>query len=397
MKRLVLTILIPIMISIACVTVVSALRRNQPPIPPVPIRQPQPPSSGAVLEMVFVLDTTGSMGGLIEGAKQKIWSIVNEVMQSPSNPAVRVGLVAYRDKGDEYVTQTTPVTNDLDLVYTMLMNYRAGGGGDTPENVRRALAEGVHKAGWSQPSPGIAQILFLVGDAPPHEDYQEEPSTQVTVKAATRAGIIVNTIQCGDLQQTTPVWQTIAAAGQGRYFAIAQDGGVQAISTPYDKRLAELGAILGSTFVAYGGGAGQDGSLFRAREKGRQEKSERLVAQSAPVSAAADRAVNKVVNKEAYVGDLLQSLENGSVKVDSINEDDLPADLKGLSGGARKAEIEKRLAERRALRDEIMKLSKERDAFILAERKKATGDKKAGFDVAVASALKEQLASRGIK
>ena len=28
-----------------------------------------------VVEVAFVLDTTGSMGGLIEGAKRKIWSI----------------------------------------------------------------------------------------------------------------------------------------------------------------------------------------------------------------------------------------------------------------------------------------------------------------------------------
>src|ERR1051325_6375819 len=56
------------------------------------------PSDGEkTLEMVFVLDTTGSMGGLIDGAKQRIWGIINEVMQTKAHPAVRVGLVAYRD------------------------------------------------------------------------------------------------------------------------------------------------------------------------------------------------------------------------------------------------------------------------------------------------------------
>jgi Mg-chelatase subunit ChlD len=122
------------------------------------------------IELVFVIDTTGSMGGLIEGAKQKIWGIVNEVMKSPSKPEVRMGLVAYRDHGDAYVTQILPVTRDLDKVYETLMAYRAEGGGDTPEDVRQALADGVHKVGWSPRSPNIAQILFLVGDAPPHED-----------------------------------------------------------------------------------------------------------------------------------------------------------------------------------------------------------------------------------
>ncbi|HUR99213.1 MAG TPA: VWA domain-containing protein, partial [Pyrinomonadaceae bacterium] len=86
------------------------------------------------LEMVFVLDTTGSMGGLIDGAKQRIWGIINDVMQKPSKPRVRVGLVAYRDNGDEYVTKLLPITEDLDKVYTTLMDYRADGGGDTPEN-----------------------------------------------------------------------------------------------------------------------------------------------------------------------------------------------------------------------------------------------------------------------
>src|SRR5438046_10633163 len=68
-------------------------------------------SGKPTIEMVFVLDTTGSMGGLIEGAKQKIWSIVNDVQKSPSRPNMRIGLVGYRDHGDAYVTKILPVTN----------------------------------------------------------------------------------------------------------------------------------------------------------------------------------------------------------------------------------------------------------------------------------------------
>src|SRR5215212_8305325 len=114
---------------------------------PVPARPSKPAPAVTdkrdTLEMVFVLDTTGSMGGLIDGAKQRIWGIINDVMQKPSKPRVRVGLVAYRDNGDEYVTRVLPITEDLDKAYTTLMDYHADGGGDTPENVRRALADGV--------------------------------------------------------------------------------------------------------------------------------------------------------------------------------------------------------------------------------------------------------------
>jgi Mg-chelatase subunit ChlD len=367
------------------------------PLPePPPNQVPDQASGKPMLEMVFVLDTTGSMGGLIEGAKQRIWGIVNEVMQSASHPAVRVGLVAYRDRGDEYVTKVLPLTNDLDQVYSTLMSYRAAGGGDTPEDVRRALADGVHKAGWSPRTQGIAQIIFLVGDAPPHNDYKDEPDTVTTTAAAVKAGMIVNTIQCGNLPETQPAWQLIAQRGEGQYFAIAQDGGVQAIATPYDKEMAEKGAILGATYVAYGGGSGEAGARYREDSYARQAKVEADVASSAPAAAAADRAVNKAVNSAAYAGDLLTSLENGSLKLDGVKDEDLPDDLKKLDPEARKKEIEKRLAERQKLRDEILKLQKQRDEFIAAERKKQSGPQN-GFDSAVAEALKKQLTRKGIK
>ncbi|HEX8355296.1 MAG TPA: vWA domain-containing protein [Pyrinomonadaceae bacterium] len=353
-------------------------------------------NAGKTLEMVFVLDTTGSMGGLIDGAKQRIWGIVNEVMQTPARPDVRVGLVAYRDHGDQYVTQVLPLTNDLDKVYTTLMEYRADGGGDGPEDVRQALSDGVRKAGWSKAAGDTAQIVFLVGDAPPHDDYVQEPDTLATAAEAVSAGMIVNTIQCGSDELTQKVWQQIARRGEGQYFRIAQDGGVQTVTTPYDSRLSELGNRLGSTYLAYGGGAGADGEKFREEAKARQVRTESAVAGAAPVMAQADRAVNKALNRDAYVGDLLQSIENGSVRLDDVKSEDLPGDVQKLSPAERKKEVERRLAERRKIRDEIVTLKKQRDAYVAAERMKHSGAP-TGFDAAVAAALKEQLSRKGIK
>src|SRR5262249_55634814 len=161
----------------------------------------------------------------------------------------KIGLVAYRDHGDAYVTQVLPLTNDLDKVYSTLMDYRADGGGDTPEDVRQALVDGVRRAGWSEASSRLAQIIFLVGDAPPHQNYTNEPDTLVTAAEAVQKGMIVNTIQCGISGETTSVWKAIAQRGQGQYFAIAQDGGVAAISSPYDEQLGQLATQLGATYV----------------------------------------------------------------------------------------------------------------------------------------------------
>ena len=170
MQRLTLRFLVALLtflvgIGITAALVVHSTARAPQPVAPLD-DTPAPPvtnASGATLEMVFVLDTTGSMGGLLEGAKQRIWGIVNEVMQSSAHPSVRVGLVAYRDVGDQYVTKVLPLTSDLDKVYTTLMDYRADGGGDTPEDVRRALADGVAQAGWAKDTTRTAQIVFLVG------------------------------------------------------------------------------------------------------------------------------------------------------------------------------------------------------------------------------------------
>jgi len=340
------------------------------------------------LEMVFVLDTTGSMEGLIDGAKQRIWGIINDVMQKPSKPRVRVGLVAYRDIGDEYVTKLLAITEDLDKVYTTLMDYRADGGGDTPENVRKALAEGVRNAGWAKSRDGLAQIVFLVGDAPP-QSYQQEPDVLVTTAEAVRKNMIVNTIQCGNEDGTKEVWQSIAVRGEGKYFAIAQDGGVQAITTPYDTKLADLAAKLGKTYVTYGAKDKRDSQVHA------QSVAESRITTDASMGAQAERAVNKAVNSFQYDGDLIQDVENETVKIENVKTENLPEDMQKMSMAERKKVIDKRIAERKAIRAEILTLSKQRDGYVAAERAK-TG-RKNGFDTAVAQALKEQLAKKGIR
>ena len=87
------------------------------------------------IEVCFVLDTTGSMGGLIEGAKQKIWSIANEMISAQPTPELKLGLIGYRDRGDEYVVISFSLTDDIDAIYAHLREFQACGGGDGPESV----------------------------------------------------------------------------------------------------------------------------------------------------------------------------------------------------------------------------------------------------------------------
>ena len=107
------------------------------------------PQSKPRIEVCFVLDTTGSMGSLIEGAKQKIWSIANEMIGAQPTPELKLGLIGYRDRGDEYVVKSFSLTDDIDAIYGHLREFQAGGGGDAPESVNEALAEAIHKMPWS--------------------------------------------------------------------------------------------------------------------------------------------------------------------------------------------------------------------------------------------------------
>ncbi|MEP6754370.1 MAG: vWA domain-containing protein [Chthonomonadales bacterium] len=343
------------------------------------------------LEMVFVIDTTGSMGGLIDGAKQKVWSIVNGVMKSNDHPAVKVGLVAYRDHGDEYVTRVLALTSDLDKVYSTLMAYRADGGGDEPEDVRQALADGVNKGGWSKRSPEISQIMFLVGDAPPHDDYGQEPSCQVTTATAVDKGLVVNAIQCGSSDSTRKVWQDLARRGEGEYFAIAQDGGVQSISTPYDKELSELGGKIGSTYMPYGGGAG--GGHARSEMAKRQSGLESSFASAGGKGALADRAYNKAINSAGYNNDLLQTIEDGK-KLKDIKKEDLPDNIQKMPTPEREQFVNDKLAQRKQVRSRILELSKKRDSYIADKLKTMPAEQKNGFDGAVNRAIKKEMSRK---
>jgi Mg-chelatase subunit ChlD len=140
---------------------------------PAPIQVAAPAQKARPrVDLVFALDTTGSMGGLIDGAKRKIWSLASFVAQGQPTPDLRVGLVAYRDVGDAYVTRVYDLDADLDRVYKRLHALRAEGGGDTPEHVARALDEAVHKMSWSANAEAV-KVIYLVGDAPPHTDYRD--------------------------------------------------------------------------------------------------------------------------------------------------------------------------------------------------------------------------------
>lgn len=340
------------------------------------------------LEVCFVLDTTGSMTALIEGAKQKIWSIANEMISTKPTPEIRLGLVAYRDRGDEYVTKSFELTNDIDAIYGQLRSFRADGGGDTPESVNEALDEAVRKMSWSQDKQ-VLKIIFLVGDAPPHMDYANGPKYPQICQQAVKKDLIINSIQCGSLPETTPIWKEIAQLSEGGYAAIAQSGNMAAIPTPMDSELSELNRKLGKTLVAYGGERTR--SFLTAKQS---------AAEAAPASVTADRLTFNLRNGVSVQGEgeLLDSLNNGKLKLESVSKTDLPTELQRLDDKDLKVEIERKQKDRAEIQARIQTLSKDREDFLAAERKRLVEQGKGdSFDEKVAAIIRGEAARKGIK
>lgn len=313
-----------------------------------------------VVEVMFVLDTTGSMAGLIAGAKQKIWAIANEVVDNDPNAIVRMGLIGYRDLGDAYVTKFFDLTTDVDGLYGKLLGFQAAGGGDTPESVNQAIYEGVTRASWTPKTTDSRNIrlVFLAGDAPPKMNYQQDVKYPESMRIARDRGIKVNTLQAGRMRETQRVWIEIARLGDGVYAQIPQSGNVQVIKTPFDQQIHKLQRRLDDTIIPYGS--------QRLRDGYRQKLKSRISTSSA---ATADRAAYRAKQsgkKEVVTGggDLLAEIESGAVSLDTLDASKLPNQLRAASPQERTEIIAKRKAERAAIDGELNQLLSKRANYL---------------------------------
>jgi Mg-chelatase subunit ChlD len=346
--------------------------------------------SRPIVDVVFVLDTTGSMSGLIRTAKEKIWSIASTMASAQPVPQIRIGLVAYRDKGDAYVTRRVDLSADLDSVYAALMDFQAGGGGDTPESVNQALHEAIHDMSWSREDQAY-KVVFLVGDAPPHMDYNETRYPAI-VAAASENGIVINTIQCGNLPSTVGPWTLIANLGQGSFFQVEQSGGAVAYASPYDAEIADLSARLDATRLYYGS------PEERKRMAAKMAATEKLAA-SAPVASLARRGVfnsaeggrtNLLGEKE-----LVDAVQSGEVDVAEIEADALPEVLKPMAPEEQAAYVTSLAAEREDLKHQIRQLARDRDEFIATKVEEA-GGREDSLDNRLYEVVKEQAGKVGL-
>ncbi|MDF3129021.1 VWA domain-containing protein [Kiritimatiellaeota bacterium B1221] len=337
------------------------------------------------IEVCFVLDTTGSMSGLIQGAKDKIWSIVGDLQDAEVVPELRIGLVGYRDRGDDYVVKVHEMTGDLDAMFDTLLAFQAGGGGDRPESVNEAVRTGLKNMDWSD-DPKTYRTIFLVGDAPPQTGY-DEPQLKDLCKIAKKQGIIINTVLCGGDNETRKIWKDAAQTTGGNFAAIEQNGGVQVIETPFDKEIQKLNRKVNDTVILYGD---------RDTQAAGRQKTENAAAET--VSSVSRAVWNSKFNfSKAITGseDLVDALSEGTVDVKDLDRKQLPASLQEKTPAELQSYAAAQLKTRKALQSQILEISRKRDRFLKEEMKK-NGRNEDAFDQKVRQATRAQAAAKGI-
>lgn len=138
-----------------------------------------------VVDLAFVLDTTGSMSEEIASVKSTIQTVAKTLQSSQLQ--VRIGMIEYKDRSDPFVTKAYAFTTDLQAFAKKISGLEAGGGGDLPEDMNAGVHAALTELEWS--SQSVAKLAFVIADAPPHLDYPNDPDYALSMKTASHKGI----------------------------------------------------------------------------------------------------------------------------------------------------------------------------------------------------------------
>lgn len=348
-----------------------------------PAREPKP-----VIQMAILLDTSGSMGGLINQARTHLWQIVNTFVSarhSGVRPDLQVALYHYgtpslgADNG--YVRCLVPFTDDLDKVSEELFKLRTDGG---DEYCGWVIRSAVRELKWSD-AKNAYKVIYIAGN---------EPFTQGSVnyrdacKEAVTRGIIVNTIHCGSTQEGEQgEWKNGAVIADGQFLNIDQNQAVVQIAAPQDAEIARLSGELNDTYVAFGA----EGAKGEARQKAQE-----LNAQAAGADSFAKRQISKSSGFYRNDGwDLVDAVNHKKVALKDVKEADLPEELRKMTLEQREAYVGEQTKRRAEVQQKINDLTLARDTYVAEERKKEAAAPAAALDAAVQESARAQAEKAG--
>jgi len=337
------------------------------------------------VDVVVILDTSGSMQDLLDAARARVWDVVNELGRMKPTPELRVGLVSFgTDLATEeqgFIVQHLDLSDDLDQVYAELMGLTIGGG---TELVGRALNEALDNMSWSGDYDAL-RVVFIAGNESADQGV-EDIDFRLAARAMGDRDIIINSLFAGYRDQgVAEKWHEVAQAGKGNFSAIDPSMGSIQIAAPQDERLLELNGMLNMTYVPYGerghdGLANQIAQDSNASRLGVQSCSSRIVAKG---GALYNNASWDLVDK---------TLEEG-FEWDTISVADLPEEMQPMTAEERIAFIEVRRGKRESIQSEIQSASAAREEFAKKAIAKRIGQ--SGLGETMRKVIREQAMAKG--
>ncbi len=352
----------------------------------VPVEKPRP-----VIQMAILLDTSGSMSGLIEQAKSQLWKIVNELAMSKKNgqyPDLQLALYEYGKSGipaeEGYMRMILPLTTDLDKVSEELFALRTRGGAEYCGMVIQAATDGL---AWSK-SEGDLKVIFIAGNEP---FTQGKVDYKKACKRAIASGIIVNTIHCGSHEKgISGHWKDGALLADGSYMNIDQNRKVVHINAPQDKEIARLSEEINKTYVPYGA-AGKAGAA-------RQEKQDRNALLFAAAGTSVQRGVAKAQRQYTNARwDLVDALRDGGVKLGELKDEDLPENMQKMTPAERVAYVEVQAMQRADIQQTINGLNTERRKYVAEQREKLSETGEDTLDAVMIKTLRAQAQKKNFQ
>jgi len=193
---------------------------------PIAVEMPAPSAPPASLDLMFMIDTTGSMGDEIEYIKSELGDVIaRSQAEATQDFDLRVSMNFYKDIGDTYVVDPHPFTTHVSDVVTQLAAEHASGGGDFPEAVDQAVASAIDDHAWRENA--TARLLFLVLDAPPHHDADVMERLRAANRAAAARGVkIIPVVASGIDKQTEFAMRFLALTTNGTYTFLTNNSGI---------------------------------------------------------------------------------------------------------------------------------------------------------------------------
>jgi len=344
-------------------------------------------ASSRAIDLVICLDVSGSMNGLINAARQNLWSIINDMATLQPQPELRVALLTFGNPqyGSEtgYVSIQTELTTDLDLVSQKLFGLTTNGG---DEYVARVIKRSLDDLKWSA-DPQALKMIFVCGNEAATQDPQLDAMQMAS--AAIGKGVLVNAIYCNNQQgQVADGWRQVARMADGKFAAIEQNKMV-VIETPFDQQLSDLSAQLNKTYLTYG----QEGARWGANQVLQDNNAESL-----NPAAVATRCLTK--GGRLYFNpkfDLCDAITDAKFDLKSVKKEDLPKELREMDPAQLRAHVEKLAKQRVKLQKQVAEIGQKRDAYIQEKRKQQAEKGETLFEQAILESVRAQARSRGFE